>query len=114
MIPIGLEGLPLGEVLRDAALAQSQEGRGRQIQDVRDWLLHEMQREEFRSGGELPSPITADDVHDALDALGYGEGDTRWSANILRGWPAVAPTDRFVASRRPSRHSAPTRCWVWR
>lgn len=108
--PVGMEGLPLGEVLRDAALAKSQEGRGRQIQEVRDWLIGNR----WAVATPATNTLTADDVHNALDALGYGDGDTRWSANILRGWPAVAPTDRFVASRRPSRHSAPTRMWAWR
>lgn len=102
----------LGLLLRDKALAQSAEGRQERIAMVREWLL-----DHFWGGMGNPT-MTADDVHDAVDALGLGEGDTRWTANILRHWKVsgnlvVVPTAEFVASRRPSRSAAPTRVWRW-
>jgi len=123
MTRVGTEGLGLfetvperpplcltakGRELRDAALAKASQGRQYAIQRVRDWL----RQVRWIERGPYPD-LTADDVHDALDALGLGEGDTRWSANIFRGWNMVTPTDKFVPSRRPSRHCAPTRVWRW-
>ena len=99
---------PSGKELRDTALAKSSQGRKERIEAVRHWLV----AHHFDRTGLLDT-LTADDVHDAVDALGFGEGDTRWLGSILRSWKAVTPTVHFVASRRPSRSAAPHRVWRW-
>lgn len=98
----------LGLVLRDAALAQSQRGREERIQAVREWLA---QNHAF---GSYVEGFTGDDIHDALEALGLDDGDTRWSGNVVKGWAEVSPTHHFVPSRRKERHGAPLRVWRFR
>jgi len=100
---------PRGAELRDRALAQSKQGRETRIQQVREWL----RQARWFDGAFPENQLTADDVHDAADALGLGEGDTRWTGNVLKGWNAVVPTNQFVPSRRKERHCAPVRVWRW-
>lgn len=98
----------LGLQLQANALAQSAEGRQERIVAVREWLS---QNHAF---GSYPEGFTGDDIHDALEALGFDDGDTRWSGNVVKGWSAVSPTQHFTPSRRKERHGAPLRQWVFR
>ena len=93
----------LGLLLRDHALTQSAEGRQAAIHLVRDWLR-----------AHRAATFTGDDIHDAVEALGLAEGDTRWTGNVVKGWAAVTPTHDFTPSRRKERHGAPLRRWVFR
>lgn len=133
--PVGLEGLGLfeppelppfessagymlrmsdaqwrGAALRDAALTKAASGRQEAIQRVRGWLLSER----WQVATPATNTITADDVMDAVEALGLSEKDNRWVGNVCRGWEAVTPTVHFVPSRRKDRHHAPLRTWLWR
>lgn len=100
----------LGFALRDAALAQSQRGREERIQRVRDYLLDAHDHDTF---GDYPT-LTGDSVMNAVEALGFTNGDHRWTANVLKGWDAVTPTVNFVPSRRKERRGAPLRVWRWK
>lgn len=98
--------LDMGKDLRDAALEQSKQGREERIEAVRgELILWSLERGR--------TELTADHVMDAVQKLGMDEGDTRWTGNVLKGWPFVEPTDRFVPSRRKVRHAAPVRVWRW-
>lgn len=99
----------LGFQLRDAALAQSANGRAMKIAAVRQALM-------ARQDTPTAYPdwtLTGDDVMDVCEALGLMDGDRRWTANCLKGWSAVTPTDRYVPSRRPVNHARPVRVWRW-
>lgn len=98
--------LDMGRDLRDQALAQTKQGREERIAMVRGVLI----ANHYDLGG---TELTADDVQAALEHTEMAEGDTRWTGNVLKGWALVEPTERFVPSRRKSRHAAPVRCWRW-
>ncbi len=99
----------LGHQLRDQALAQSQQGREERIQAVRDKLL------EWRKAGMKCSRyVTGDDVLFAVEALGFGDGDRRWTASVLKGWLMVKASGGYERSVRPSCHARPKMIWHWK
>lgn len=93
-----------GAQLRDAALAQVAQGRQEQIQRVRVALLA------YLTMAGLTT-FTADDVLLMARELGYGDGDMRWLAGVVKGWPEVEATKEFVPSTLPQRHCRPVRRW---
>lgn len=103
----------VGAALRDAALAQVAQGRQTQIQRVRVALLAYLTMAGLKE-------FTGDDVLTVAIHLGYADEwtpgepgrDTRWLAAVVKGWPEVTATDRFVPSTLPQRHCRPVRCWV--
>ena len=102
----------LGVQLRDAALAQSKQGREERIKQVREELLRG--RDADRRANCWVTSLTGDDVLAAAERLGLLDGDSRWTGNVLRGWAAVAATDRYEKSRREECHARPKRVWVFR
>lgn len=96
-----------GIELRDAALAQSAQGRELRIAMVRGVLIAN-----HRDLGGVE--LTGDDVLAAIEGTDMALGDTRWTANVLRGWDMVRATDRYEPSTRPECHARPKRVWVWR
>lgn len=101
-----LTDLPLGQALRDAALATHKVNHAEDVRRVREELAR-------RFKGFPGLTFTSDVVSDVVEQMGLGVGDTRWTGSILKGWGMVHPTDQFVPSRRKSRHAAPVRVWVW-
>ncbi len=110
MTHVGTEGLSLfeGAALRDAALAQSAEGRTDHILAVRTELMRRHQL------GMYPEGFTGDDVMDIVESLGLDDGDHRWTGSACKGWAVVSATVHFVTSRRKERHAAPLRVWRFR
>lgn len=96
----GLEGLPLGEVLRDAALAQHASRHQEDIQRVRLSLLALRQKE-----------LTGDDASRVADQLGLPQGERRWLGQVFRHWPRVRGTDRTTPSTLARRHARRLQIW---
>lgn len=97
----------LGLALQREALEQSREGREERIAMVRGWLLAY-----YRDMSS--ATLTGDEVMDAVEALGFADGDRRWTAAVLKGWWAVTPTGQYEVSRRPECHARPKLVWRFR
>ena len=93
----------LGLALQKAALRQSADGRKEAIQMVRAQVVRSARADH----------LSADDVQDAVDLVGCGAGDRRWTANVLRGWALVRCTDAYVTSRRSQNHGRKIPEWRW-
>ncbi len=100
-----LSDLPLGQALRDEALAKHRANHSADIHNVRIALLVAA---ELRGLTEL----TGDDASVVADQLGLPEGERRWLGAVFRGWDRVQATDRMVPSRLARRNAR--RVMVWR
>lgn len=106
------DGLAEGRHLKAEALAILEQHHGDKLQAVR-WAMRVKYQQRVRLLPATEGFVTADDVRDYLDLIGFPEdASTKWLGAIWHepGWYRVG----YTQSRRPARHAGSIGQWAWR